>query len=57
MTGIVWLDLALTWLPWVVTVASGVTAVTPTPKDDGILKLVYRVIESVGLVIGRAKDR
>lgn len=36
---------------------SAITALTPTPKDDKLVRKLYRVIEIGGLVIGRAKQR
>ena len=41
----------------IVTVASVVTATTPTPKDDEWLAKIYKWIETLGLVVGRAKDK
>ena len=37
--------------------ASAITALTRTPKDDTAVRKAYRVIEILGLVIGRAKQR
>lgn len=34
-----------------------VAATTKTPKDDGIVRQLYKLIEIGGLVIGRAKQR
>ena len=39
-----------------VTFASAITAVTPTPKDDVIVRKIYKVIEALGLVVGKAKQ-
>lgn len=36
---------------------SAITALTPTPKDDAVVRKVYRLIEIGALVIGRAKQR
>lgn len=36
---------------------SAITALTPTPKDDTIVRKLYRIIEIGGLVVGRAKQR
>ena len=36
--------------------ASAITALTPTPKDDEFVSKVYKMIESLALVIGRAKE-
>ncbi|MCP5433195.1 MAG: hypothetical protein H6923_07985 [Alphaproteobacteria bacterium] len=48
-----WLNLAFA----VVTAASAVTALTPTPADDRWVGRLYRVIEMLALNIGRAKDK
>tara|TARA_R100001244_G_scaffold115466_1_gene85649 strand:- start:438 stop:626 length:189 start_codon:yes stop_codon:yes gene_type:complete len=40
----------------VVTAASALAALTPTPKDDGIVKAVYKVVDFLALNIGKAKD-
>jgi hypothetical protein len=37
--------------------ASAITALTPTPKDDGIVRKAYKLIEILALVVGRAKQR
>ena len=37
--------------------ASMITALTPTPKDDDFLGKIYKVIETLALVVGRAKER
>ncbi len=37
--------------------ASVICALTPTPKDDKILGKVYKVIETIALVVGKAKQR
>ena len=36
---------------------STICALTPTPKDDALVRKLYRIIEIGGLVIGRAKQR
>jgi|TARA_R110001583_G_scaffold141056_5_gene293178 hypothetical protein len=40
----------------VVTAASALAALTPTPKDDGIVKALYKVVDFLALNIGKAKD-
>jgi hypothetical protein len=36
---------------------SAICALTPTPKDDRIVRKAYRLIEIGGLLVGRAKQR
>lgn len=40
----------------IVTLASFVCALTPTPKDDAVLANVYKVIEMLAMNVGRAKE-
>ncbi|MGA1777095.1 MAG: hypothetical protein ACO39G_08465 [Flavobacteriaceae bacterium] len=37
--------------------ASAICALTPTPKDDNIVGTLYKIIESLALVVGKAKQR
>jgi hypothetical protein len=37
--------------------ASVIVALTPTPKDDTVLRKIYKVIETIALVVGKAKQR
>jgi len=39
-----------------VALASAITAITPTPKDDAMVAKAYKVLEYFALVIGRAKE-
>lgn len=48
---------ALAIIGSVVIVASVITALTPTPRDDAILGKLYRIIEALALVVGKAKDQ
>jgi hypothetical protein len=41
----------------VVALASAICALTPTPKDDGVVKKVYAIIEWLALNVGKAKDK
>ena len=40
-----------------VALASAVAALTPTPKDDSIVKKVYCLIDALALNVGKAKDK
>ena len=44
------------WITIIVTVASIVVAVTPTPKDDELVGKAYKYLEYFALVIGKAKQ-
>lgn len=39
-----------------ISAASAVAALTPTPKDDGIVRKIYRVLDLFALNIGHAKE-
>ena len=39
----------------VVAVASAICALTPTPKDDGIVRKLYIILEWAALNVGKAK--
>ena len=41
----------------VVALASAICALTPTPKDDGVVKKVYAIVEWLALNVGKAKDK
>ena len=41
----------------IVTAASGVAALTPTPKDDPLAKAAYSILDTLALNIGKAKDK
>jgi hypothetical protein len=41
----------------VVTAASLISALTPSPKDDGVVKLISKVINTLALNVGNAKNK
>ena len=41
----------------IVTIASFIAALTPTPKDDNFFKKVYSILDLLALNIGKAKDK
>ena len=45
------------WIAIVVTVASIIVAVTPTPKYDAIVGKAYKCLEVLALNIWKAKDK
>ena len=44
-------------VPWVISAASLIAAITPTPKDDEWIAKYYKVIDWFALNIGKAKDK
>ncbi len=40
----------------IVTLASIAAAATPTPKDDGLVRQAYKVIDFLAINIGKAKQ-
>tara|TARA_R100000149_G_scaffold40436_1_gene15652 strand:+ start:177 stop:383 length:207 start_codon:yes stop_codon:yes gene_type:complete len=51
-----WILLLAQVVPVIITLASIITALTPTPKDDALLGKVYKVVEWCALVVGKAKE-
>lgn len=41
----------------VVAAAAAIAALTPTPKDDGIVKAIRKVVDALALNVGKAKNR
>ena len=41
----------------VIAAASAIAALTPTPKDDGLLKKLASIIVLLALNVGKAKDK
>ena len=41
----------------IVTAASGIAALTPTPKDDSMAKAAYSILDTLALNVGKAKDK
>ena len=41
----------------IISAASIIAAVTPTPKDDNIIAKIYRLLDLAAINIGRAKDK
>ena len=37
--------------------ASAITAMTPTPEDDKWVAKIYKLVEMVALVVGKAKSK
>jgi hypothetical protein len=43
--------------PWVISGASLICALTPTPKDDQIIGKIYKIIDWCAINVGKAKDK
>ena len=43
--------------PWVISGASLVCALTPTPKDDQMLGKIYKLIDWCAINVGKAKEK
>ena len=44
-------------LTLIVALAASIAALTPTPKDDGIVKKIRKVVDFLALNFGNAKNR
>lgn len=51
------LETILQIIPLIVTIASAITALTDTPKDDHYLAKVYKIIEILALVNDKVKNK
>jgi hypothetical protein len=49
------LELVITWVTAIVTAASAIVALTPSPKDDGILATIRKWVEILALNVKNAK--
>jgi len=52
-----WVTAWLAVIPTVVMYASLISALTPTPIDDGWMKKVYKIVDWCSLNVGKAKDK
>jgi hypothetical protein len=50
------INILTVYLPQIITLASVITAVTPTPRDEELLGKFYKIIEIFALNIGKAKE-
>jgi hypothetical protein len=50
-------DSILAVITSVIAAASAIAAVTPTPKDDNLVKKLYWLVDLFALNIGKAKDK
>lgn len=50
-------DSIIAALTAIVAAASAVAALTPTPKDDGLVAKAYKIVDWLALNVGKAKDK
>tara|TARA_R110000824_G_scaffold179646_1_gene359923 strand:+ start:557 stop:733 length:177 start_codon:yes stop_codon:yes gene_type:complete len=41
----------------VIAAASAIAALTPTPKDDGVIKKLYKLVDLLALNVGKSKQK
>ena len=41
----------------IVTIASIIAAITPTPKDDNLIRKIYKIIDLLAINVGKAKEK
>ena len=51
-----WILIFVQIVPYIITLASIITALTPTPKDDALVGKAYKFLEWCALVVGKAKE-
>tara|TARA_R100000234_G_scaffold23231_1_gene13206 strand:- start:3602 stop:3769 length:168 start_codon:yes stop_codon:yes gene_type:complete len=43
--------------PWIISGASLICALTPTPKDDEFISKIYKMIDWCAINVGKAKEK
>ena len=43
--------------PWIISGASLICALTPTPKDDQMIGKIYKLIDWCAINVGKAKEK
>lgn len=51
-----WINI-IVWVTAIISIASVIAAITPTPKDDVWVGKLYKVIDWCALNIGKAKEK
>jgi len=47
----------IAYVTGIIAIASLVSAITPTPKDDILIGKLYKLVDLLALNIGKAKDK
>ena len=51
------METVISYLTAIISAASIIAAVTPTPKDDSFIAKIYRLVDLLAINIGKAKDK
>jgi hypothetical protein len=54
---IAWIMTVVEIVPWIITSASAIAALTPTPKDDMLVGKLYKIIDWCSINVGKAKEK
>lgn len=54
---IAWIMTVVEVVPWIITSASAIAALTPTPKDDMLVGKLYKIIDWCSINVGKAKEK
>ena len=52
-----WIMTVVEVVPWIITSASAIAALTPTPKDDMLVGKLYKIIDWCSINVGKAKEK
>jgi len=44
-------------IPIIISTASAIAAITPTPQDDSLLAKLYKLLDVIALNVGKAKQQ
>lgn len=51
------METIISYVTAIVSAASIIAAVTPTPQDDNIIRKIYKIVDLLALNIGKAKEQ
>jgi|TARA_R100000234_G_scaffold54124_2_gene32433 hypothetical protein len=52
-----WIISIIEIVPWIISGASTIAALTPTPKDDLLIGKLYKIVDFCSINIGKAKEK
>lgn len=50
------METIVSYVTAIISAASIIAAVTPTPKDDNIIRKIYKIVDLLAFNIGKAKE-